>query len=297
MQALRRLRAAAPTRSLLVVGTILWLGIAASCGGSAEPQVAATSDTSASPLTTVFVPEAQVAPRTAPPPKPTTTTTTTTIVIPAGFPADLPLPAGAATGYYTGSPELGFHLNLSTATKLSELVEFFTVSIDEADAWRMSVRDLGQGFLPGYAEQWAVFTGPDHVVTQVFGEYTGAIEIMGRHVNILLDPLAQPEPGLEPDALPPFEDLPRPTTAIESVQYSTGLVQTVYTGVDGTYETLIDAYRELGWAETVVNAYGSISSSRVAVGELAGWKVTITDETGGGGAMRLKFEDLSLSFP
>lgn len=271
-----------------VAGLFVFALIAASCGGTSSPQATAAPTSRAPVLTTTFVPQAQVGSG-SPAPKPTTTLAE--VLTPDGFPTDLPLPAGEV-GYYTGSPELGFHLNISTALGFSELVRFFTEGIESDDAWTISVRDVGQGYLDGFEGLWATYTAPDHVLTQLRGRYPGVIEIEGRHVNVLLDGPNQPAEGEEPAALPPPDVLPRPETLLVSARYSSGLVQTAYEGGADVYATLLDTYRSVGWIE--LGATDPDVPGGVAVGELGGWRVTIRDMAG---TVELDFEDRSLSFP
>jgi hypothetical protein len=244
------------------------------------------------PITTVFVPEAQVAPRTSPPPKPTTTTTT--LPLPAGFPADLPVPAGNV-GYYTGNTELGFHLNVSTDRTYSELVQFFTAAIEDNPDWEISVRNVGLGFVPGFEDVWAIYTGADHVLTQLSGPYNGVIEVEGRHVNILLDPVAQPEVGIEPGVLPPLDQVPRPTTEMRLAAFSSGLVKLAYQSGPGVYDDLITEYRLLRWTEQAVNGFGDPSGG-LAVGDLFGWRIKVEDDPRAE-TITLEFEKLELSYP
>lgn len=263
----------------------------AACGGSSAVAPSTGESTAptktAPPLTTTLVPEAQVAG--TPPPKPSTTTTIPPR--PADFPAEFPLPPGQV-GYYTGSPQLGFHLNISTALEFSELVRFFTDEIAAVPGWSISVRDVGQGFLPGFEGQWATYTAQDHVLTQVDGSYSGVIEIEGRHVNVLFDGVVQPVDGEELEALPPPAELPRPATTLTEARYSSGLVQLEYEGTVAHFIELLTAYRDLQWTELGVTDLAA--SEQLAVGELGKWRVTIRQA---GSALELDFEDRSLSFP
>lgn len=267
---------------------VLLAGVFAACGGtSAGDSQQEIATTEAVALTTTLPPRAQVAPRTAPPPKVTTTVTTTTVLPkPAGFPDSLALPSGEV-GYYTGSPALGFHLNISTEESYSELVRFFTAAVEEASAWNISVRDVGRGFLPGFENQWAIYTANDHVLTQLNGEYEGVIEIEGRHVNILLDPLEQPPEFEVPVVLPSREELPLPEGEILLVGYSAGLVRIDYVSSPSTFEAVLETYRDHGWAEL-----GATES--VAAGELAGWKIKVEQLAD---MLSLEFENLALSYP
>ena len=271
--------------------------VVAACGGSGSTTTnPEPGDASAAPFV-VELPETR-------PDKPTTSTSapssTTTIVtpdpleLPDGFPSTLPLPQGNV-GFYTGSEELGFHLNISTALKFSELVAFFADELEASEDWTFEVRDIGRGFVPGYEGRWAVYTGPDHVLTQVFGPYDGVIEIEDRHVDILLDPVDQPEPGAEPSALPGPSELPRPGTSLTEVRYSSGLVTVGYVATPGEFEALVDSYRETGWEELFVGGYGTVDSD-LAIGHAAGWKVTI-DGSARPGELTMRFENLALSFP
>jgi len=271
-------------------GLILSLGLAA-CGGSSSPTTVEGPATTAA-ITTTFVPEAQVAPRTSPPPKPTTTTTT--MPLPTGFPEDLPVPAGNV-GYYTGSAELGFHLNVSTDRTYTELVEFFTDEIAGNPNWDISVRNVGLGFVPGFEEVWAIYTGPDHVLTQLRGPYEGVIEVEGRHVNILLDPLEQPEVGLEPEVLPPLDQVPRPPTEMQLAAFTSGIVKLAYESGPGVFDDLITEYRLLRWTERAVTGLGA-DGGGLAVGDLFGWRISVEDD-GNAGAVSLEFERLDLSYP
>lgn len=272
-----------------------WWGLVAlviaACGGSSGAEAPSSAVRS---TTVTTVPAAvQLPPSTRPEPKPTTTAvTTTTVVLPAGFPADLPVPEGNV-GYFTGSPDLGYHLNISTALTYNELVEFFTDAIGATPTWELGVRDIGQGYLPGYEGLWAIYTAADHVITQLTGEYSGVIEIEQRHVNVLLDPLVQPEPGVEPELLPDGETLPRPDTEILAVGYLGGKVKITYAGAPDQFAGLVDAYRHLGWQELAVLGYEG-DRSGFAVGDLAGWKVTVEEIADG---LDMTFEDLALSYP
>lgn len=263
---------------------------AAACGGSSGgiSTTAAPAITEPVALTTTFVPQAQVGGGT-PAPKPTTTTTMPPI--PEQFPADLPVPSGEV-GYYTGSPELGFHYNISTQSTFSELVRFFTDAIEADPDWSIAVRDVGLGYLEGFTGQWAIYTAADHVLTQVQGEYEGVIEIEGRHVNILLDGLVQPAEGEELVVLPPADELPRPTTTRLSARYSSGLVQTEYEGGIPEFVALLAQYRELGWNE--LGVADPLEGNGAAVGEIGQWRIKMRDT---GVSLELDFEDRSLSFP
>ena len=274
----------------LVAGTALWLGLAA-CGGTSSPTIVEGPATTV-PITTVFVPEAQVAPRTSPPPKPTTTTTT--LPLPAGFPDDLPVPAGNV-GYYTGSAELGFHLNVSTDRSYTELIEYFTEEIEGNPDWEISVRNVGLGFVPGFEDVWAIYTGADHVLTQLRGPYEGVIEVEGRHVNILLDPLDQPEVGVEPEVLPPLDQVSRPPTEMQLASFSSGIVKLAYESGPGVFDDLITEYRLLRWTEQAVSGFGD-GGSGLAVGDLFGWRITVEDDPNAA-AIFLEFEKLDLSYP
>lgn len=233
-----------------------------------------------------------MAPRTSPPPKPTTTTAT--LPLPAGFPADLPVPAGNV-GYYTGSTELGFHLNVSTDRTYSDLVRFFTEAIAATPDWDISVRNVGLGFVPGFEDVWAIYSGTDHVLTQLRGSYEGVIEVEGRHVNILLDPLEQPEVGVEPEVLPPLDQVPRPATAMQLAAFSSGLVKLAYLSGPGVFDDLITEYRLLRWTEKAVDGFGDPGRG-LAVGDLFGWRITVEDKPDAA-AIFLEFEKLELSYP
>lgn len=275
----------------VVCGVILWLGLAA-CGSASSPTTIAEGPATTQPVTTILVPQAQVAPRTSPPPKPTTTTTT--LPLPAGFPTDLPVPPGNV-GYYTGSTELGFHLNVSTDRTYSELVRFFTDAIATTPDWDISVRNVGLGFVPGFEQVWAIYSGTDHVVTQLRGPYEGVIEVEGRHINILLDPLQQPAVGVEPAVLPPLDQVPRPATEMKAASFSSGLVKLAYQSGPGVFDDLITEYRLLRWTEQVVNGLGGPGSG-VAVGDLFGWRITV-DDVPDADTIFLEFEKLGLSYP
>ncbi len=264
----------------------------AACGGSSSPTTVVEGPATTAPITTVFVPEAQVAPRTSPPPKPTTTTTT--MPLPTGFPADLAVPAGNV-GYYTGSGELGFHLNVSTDQTYSELVAFFTDAIAANPDWEIGVRNVGLGFVPGFEDVWAIYTSADHVLTQLTGPFAGVIEVEGRHVNILLDPLEQPELGVEPEVLPPLDEVPRPQTEMKLASFSSGLVKLAYETGPAVFDDLITEYRLLRWSERAVNGFGEPGSG-IAVGDLFGWRITVEDIPDAG-AIFLEFENLELSYP
>ncbi len=280
--------------AVAIVGVMLGGG----CGKSAPDATINSPPKDTASLTTAFVPEAQVAPRATPVPKPTTTVAATSTTaprqLPAGFPSTLPLPAGNV-GFYTGSPELGFHLNLSTSLTFSELVNFFTDRIEARPAWGISVRDVGQGFLGGFEGVWAIYTAPDHVLTQLTGPYPGVIEVEDRHVNILLDPPAQPEPGAEPPALPGRDVLPRPDTPLQESAYSSGIVKIAYGNEPGGFDSLVDAYRRLQWSELVAIGREEPRAG-FAAGELLGWRVTI-EESQAAGLLLLDFENRALSYP
>ena len=284
------------TRRLIVVGIIGALA-AAACGDSGSVTTDPPSSGSSEAPFVVELPESRPdKPTTSIPP--TTSTTTTTppdpLELPVGFPGSLPLPEGNV-GYFTGSEQLGFHLNISTASKFTELVAFFTRELESSAVWSFEVRDIGRGFVPGYEGQWALYTGPDHVVTQVFGPFEGVIEIEDRHVDILLDPVDQPEPGAEPSALPGPLELPRPETPLTEARYSSGLVTVAYATAPGEFEALVDSYRDAGWEELFVGGYDTLESD-LAVGQVAGWKVTI-DGSVRPGELTMRFENLALSFP
>lgn len=275
-------------RALLVSALVL-VGALAACGGSAADD--ADNDVAVTELvaiTTTLPPQALAPPRTAPEPKVTTSVPTTTQVpVPAGFPRSIPLPQGEV-GYYTGSPTLGFHLNLSTLEDFAELVRFFSSGIADGTDWEISVRDVGRGFLPGFEGEWAIYTADDHVLTQILGEYQGVIEVEGRHVNILLDPLEQPAAGEAPAVLPSTEELPLPERDIEVVQYSAGLVRMTYAVAGGDFEALLAEYRDRGWTERG-------AAEQIAVGDLAGWRVTLEHREDG--SLAIDFENLALSYP
>ncbi|MCP3976485.1 MAG: hypothetical protein GY720_18515 [bacterium] len=280
-----------PSRTWLVV-VVLGVGavVLSACGGSSTSNGGQVATTEPVAVTTTLPPQAQLAPRTSPPPKVSTTLTTTTSMVPrpVGFPVGLKLPAGEV-GYYTGSPALGFHLNVSTEEDFSDLVRFFTTTIAETGSWDMSVRDVGRGFLPGFENQWAIYTANDHVLTQLTGaDYQGVLEIEDRHINILLDPLSQPEEGQVPAVLPGEDVLPLPEGTIRLAGYSAGLVHLTYDSPAGAFEALVATYREREWVEL-----GAIDT--IAVGELAGWKITV--ELLPDGPMSLEFENLALSYP
>lgn len=278
-------------RWLTAVGVLsgLWL---AACGGTSTPTTIVDGPATTVPITTVFIPEAQVAPRTSPPPKPTTTTTT--LPLPVGFPADLPIPPGNV-GYYTGSTELGFHLNVSTDQTYSDLVRFFTEAIADNPDWDISVRNVGMGFVPGFEDVWAIYSGTDHVLTQLRGPYEGVIEVEGRHVNILLDPPDQPLVGVEPEVLPPLAEVPRPQTEMKLASFSSGLVKLAYQSGPEVFEDLITEYRLLRWTEEAVTGFDDPRSG-LAVGDLFGWRITVEDVPAAE-SIFLDFEKLDLSYP
>lgn len=265
----------------------------AGCGGSAAPApvVDAPEKTTS---TTTTTPLGQVGGG-SPAPKATTTSTTTQspepLVLPVGFPQRFPLPDGRVQ-YFTGSPQLGFQVDLATDASFSELVRFFTDALDSNREWTMSVRDIGRGYLAGFEGLWANYTADDHVLTQVKGEYEGVIEIKGGDVNVLLDGLVQPPVGEEPMALPPRDALPRPDTELIDARYSSGLVQTSYGSGPTVFANLVAAYRSLQWVE--LGATDPLAAGGAAAGELGSWRVTIRDR---GDVVEIDFEDLSLSFP
>lgn len=157
------------------LGAVAVALVMAACGGSAT-----TSSTAATPVTTTTLLAGQAGGGSPAPKDPTTTTTVTTTIPPRpdGFPDDLPVPGGEVE-YFTGSPRLGFQMNVSTSMSFSELVRFFTGALESNPAWSISVRDIGQGYLAGFEGIWATYTATDHVLTQLMGEYEGVIEIKG----------------------------------------------------------------------------------------------------------------------
>ncbi len=283
-----RHRGFVPVPVAVVVAVVL---VVAACGGSASPETAAPTIAPETTSTTQL--EGQVGGG-SPAPKPSTTTTTVTTTVaprPDGFPEDLPLPGGEV-GYFTGSPQLGFHLSISTSMGFPELVRFFTGALESNNAWSISVRDVGRGFLGGFEGIWAVYTATDHVLTQLMGEYQGVIEIEGPEVNILLDGIIQPAAGEEPGALPAVDELPRPETELLDAKYSSGLVQTAYAGGPDVYVGLVAAYRGMQWVELAASE--PLAAGGAAIGELGNWRVTIRDR---GDVVEMDFEDRSLSFP
>lgn len=264
------------------------------CGGGPTADSTENSPATTAPTTTTD-PGRQAGPAT-PPPKENGTTTTTEpvgepVTPPDGFPEGIPLPPGQV-GYYTGSPEVGFHLNISTAMTFSDLVSFFTDGLAEQRNWSIGVRDIGQGYLPGYEGVWAQFTAPDHVVTQLTGGYQGVIEIEGRHVDILLDGLIQPLPGEEPAALPPPTELPRPEDLPIAARYSSGIVKVEYADAPELFSDLLSQYRSRQWVELAVS--DSNRSNLIAVGDLGNWRITMTAD---GATLEMEFENRALSFP
>lgn len=258
------------------------------CGGASSPTVAPAT---VAVTTTMLAGQAGGG---SPAPKASTTSTTVTTTVPPrpdGFPVDLPVPGGVVD-YFTGSPQLGFEMNISTSMSFSELVRFFTGALESNRAWSISVRDIGQGYLAGFEGVWATYTATDHVLTQLMGEHEGVIEIEGSDVNFLLEGVVQPAIGEEPGALPPREELPRPETAIVEAKYSSGIVQTAYAGGPEVFVDLVNTFRSLRWIE--IGASDPLVAGGAAVGDLGTWRVTIRDR---GETVEINFEDLSLSFP
>jgi len=277
----------------VVAAVSLWVGLAAACGDDAGGSPSFDAPSLTAPATTKFVSQASAAPRTTPPAK--LTTTTTTMPLPAGFPTDLPVPGGDV-GYYTGSPELGFHLEVSTPLSYSELVGFFTGAIENNPVWTMQVRDIGRGFLGGFENLWAIYTAADHVLTQITGrDYEGVIEVEGGDVNILLDPALQPEEGVEPAALPPPDELPRPQTELISAVYHSGLIELAYTAGPGAFAALVTEYRLLRWSELAVKGFEDPGMGS-AVGDLFSWRVSIVYAPEAG-TVTIEFENRDLSYP
>lgn len=262
------------------------------CGGSSAPLL--LPETAAPQATTTTALQGQVGGG-SPAPKPATTTTTSMVpvlqTLPDRFPANLPVPAGEVQ-HFTGNPQVGFRVDLSTDMTFPELVRFFTDGLDGNRDWSISVRDIGQGFLAGFEGLWATYTATDHVVTQLNGLHQGVIEIEGGDVSLLLDGLVQPTPGEEPGALPSKEELPRPDTELLEAKYSSGIVQATYGSGPSVFADLVTAYRHLQWVE--LGATEPLEAGGAAVGDLGTWRVTIRDS---GASVEIDFEDLSLSFP
>lgn len=220
------------------------------------------------------------------------------VVIPPGFPSDVPVPEGAVTRAYTGSAETGFVLRVMTGMAHDELREFVSDAVAASDSWSLSPAAPGLPVLPGYDADWALFTSGDQVVTGPFGTYEGGIGVAGSEINILLSPTAQPPDDADPPALPPRFQLPRPGTSLRETAYTQGKIAVTYESDAEVFDRLVDAYRGAGWDEAEVTGYGGTSGERVARGDLANWRVTIRDFfEPNGGPIIFEFENLTLSFP
>jgi len=242
------------------------------------------------PITTTTVLQGARPTAVAPTLKPTTTAAP--LPKPKGFPPTFPIPEGAATGYYTGNAHLGFHLNVATPMSTEDLVDFFTHELPAA-GWALQATDQGFGLMAGGENRWANFSTDGQVITFVSGLYVGAVRIDGNHVDVLLDPEVQPIDGDEPELLPPPPSLPRPEPAGGSANYSRGRVFMGFTGEVHGFDEVVEAYRSLSWEELSFQDNGGI---RTAVGDIAGWRVTIRGIPDIAGFF-MEFENLELSYP
>ena len=220
------------------------------------------------------------------------------IVIPVGFPADVPIPDGAFTREYRGSAEIGFELRVMTALAHDDLKTFVLGEVDANSSWPLTSVGADLPVLPGYDADWAVFTRNGEVITGPFGTYDGGIGIAGSEMSILLTPTVQPQSDREPPVLPSRVVLPRPNTRLDKAAYFQGRVNVTYESKVGAFDSLIDRYRTIGWDERQVTGYGEDSVERTAVGDLANWRITVRDFFGlNEGPIILEFENLTLSFP
>lgn len=220
------------------------------------------------------------------------------VVIPVGFPADVPIPEGSFTREYTGSAEIGFELRVMTAMAPDDLKEFVLDAVEASDSWPLTSAGASLPVLPGYDADWAIFTRDGEVIAGPFGTYEGGIGITGSEINILLTPTVQPAADKEPPVLPARSVLPRPNTRLDKAAYAQGRVNLTYEGKVGAFDSLIDRYRTIGWDERQVSGYGQESMERAAVGDLANWRITVRDYFGlNEGPIILEFENLTLSFP
>ena len=220
------------------------------------------------------------------------------VVIPVGFPADVPIPEGSFTREYTGSAEIGFELRVMTDMAPDDLKAFVLNAVESSDSWPLASAGADLPVLPGYDADWAVFTRDGGVITGPFGTYEGGIGISGSEISILLTPTVQPQEDREPPVLPARSVLPRPNTPLDKVAYTRGSVKVTYEGKAGAFDSLIDRYRTIGWDEEKVSGYGEDSGDRSAVGDLANWRITVRDFFGlNEGPIILEFENLTLSFP
>lgn len=220
------------------------------------------------------------------------------IVIPIGFPADVPIPDGSFTREYRGSAEIGFELRVMTALANDDLKAFVLDAVDGNPSWPLTAIGADLPVLPGYDADWGVFTRNGEVITGPFGTYDGGIGVAGSEIKILLTPTLQPQPDQEPPVLPSRVVLPRPNTRLEKAAYFQGRVSVTYEGAADTFDLLIDRFRRVGWDEKEVTGYGANSVERTAVGDLANWRITVRDFFGlNEGPIILEFENLTLSFP
>ncbi len=220
------------------------------------------------------------------------------IVIPVGFPADVPIPDGAFTREYSGSAEIGFELRVITSMAPDDLKAFVLDAVDGNPSWPLTSVGADLPVLPGYNADWGVFTRNGEVITGPFGTYDGGIGIAGSEISILLTPTAQPQTDREPPVLPSRAVLPRPNARLDKAAYFQGRVNLTYDGKVGAFDSLIDRYRTIGWDEKEVSGYGRESVERSAVGDLANWRITVRDFFGlNEGPIILEFENLALSFP